>query len=82
MLSADDAKDLIVPLGIFPSGDEPKDVYEKILDIIKDKPFADKNAHKLYSWEFHGFGKKSLIANVTDSKLTFIPSGCSCGSQG
>jgi dienelactone hydrolase len=55
MLSADDAKNLSVPLGLFPSGDEPKDVYQQILDIVKEKSFADKNASKYYSDEFHGW---------------------------
>lgn len=55
MLSASDATDLSVPLALFPSKDEPTEEYEKLLDIIAKKPFADKNAHKHYKNMFHGW---------------------------
>lgn len=49
MLSAADADNLQVPLGLFISKDEPKDEYDKMIEKLKSKPFADKIAYKNYS---------------------------------
>ncbi|CEL52172.1 putative AIM2 family protein C30D10,14 OS=Schizosaccharomyces pombe (strain 972 / ATCC 24843) GN=SPBC30D10.14 PE=3 SV=1 [Rhizoctonia solani AG-1 IB] len=55
MLDVKDANNLKVPLGIFPSKDEPLDEYEKIIKSISNKPFASKNAYKVYSNMNHGW---------------------------
>ncbi|KAI4523075.1 hypothetical protein K525DRAFT_255012 [Schizophyllum commune Loenen D] len=56
MLSADDASKLTVPLGIYPSKDEPKEEeYEKILEVLSKKPFASKVDGKYYPNMFHGW---------------------------
>ncbi|KAF9023417.1 hypothetical protein BDZ89DRAFT_1102696 [Hymenopellis radicata] len=56
MLSVDDASKLTVPLGMYVSGDEPVDEYEKIVDVVSKKPFSDKCDAKNYSNMFHGWG--------------------------
>jgi len=71
MLSADDAKDLQVPLGLFPSNDEPKEEYEKILEIVSKKPFADKNAHKWYTNMFHGWAAARADLNNEENKKAY-----------
>ncbi|TRM60163.1 hypothetical protein BD626DRAFT_505685 [Schizophyllum amplum] len=55
MLSAEDASKLTIPLGIYPSNDEPKEEYEKILDVLSKKPFAAKVDGKYYPNMFHGW---------------------------
>ncbi|KAF8575506.1 alpha/beta-hydrolase [Ramaria rubella] len=55
MLDVKDADNLAVPLGLFPSGDEPIEEYEKIIKEIAKKPFASKNAYKLYPTMHHGW---------------------------
>jgi hypothetical protein len=64
MLSASDAENLSVPLGLYPSKDEPTDEYKKLLDVIAKKPFAEKNAHKHYTTMFHGWA--AARADLTD----------------
>lgn len=48
MLSADDADNLGVPLGLFISKDEPKEEYDKMIQKLQSKPYADKLAYKVY----------------------------------
>ena len=48
MLQASDADSLAVPLGLFISKDEPKDEYDKMVEKLKHKPFADKIMYKYY----------------------------------
>jgi len=65
MLSAADVNELRVPLGLYPSNDEPQDEYKKIVEIVSKKPFADKNDDKFYD-TFHGFA--AARADLTDPK--------------
>lgn len=55
MLSVDDAQKLTIPFAIYPSKDEPVDEFEKIVEVLKAKPFADLSDHKYYSEMFHGW---------------------------
>lgn len=55
MLSAADAKNLLVPVAVFPSKDEPVDEYKKIVEEINAKPFASKNVYRLYPEMHHGW---------------------------
>lgn len=81
MLDVADTKNLAVPLGLFPSKNEPiHEVnyffffqsyilltwlqYEKIVEAISIKPFASKNAYKLYSTMHHGWA--AARANLDD----------------
>lgn len=66
MLNAGDAADLSIPLGLYPSKDEPTEEYEKLLGVIAKKPFADKNAHKHYTHMFHGWA--AARANLDDEE--------------
>jgi len=66
MLSSADVGSLSVPLGLYPSKDEPMDEYNKILEIIAKKPFAAKNDHKHYSTMFHGWA--AARANLDDAE--------------
>ncbi|CUA72478.1 putative AIM2 family protein C30D10,14 [Schizosaccharomyces pombe 972h-] [Rhizoctonia solani] len=54
-LDVKDAENLKVPIGLFPSKDEPLDEYEKIIKSISTKPFASKNAYKVYPDMPHGW---------------------------
>jgi len=65
MLSAGDVNELKAPLGLFPSQDESKEEADKIYEIISKKPFADKNAYKIFD-SFHGFA--AARANLDDPK--------------
>ncbi|WVQ84576.1 hypothetical protein IAT38_006730 [Cryptococcus sp. DSM 104549] len=55
MIAAEDGDKLSVPLGFYPSQDEPKDVVEKIEAAIKDKPFSSKCDYHLYDTVHHGW---------------------------
>lgn len=48
MLSSGDADNLRVPLGLFISKDESKEEYDKMIQKLKNKPFADNIAYKHY----------------------------------
>ncbi|KAI8983409.1 Alpha/Beta hydrolase protein [Trametes punicea] len=63
MLNHNDVTDLNVPLGLYPSKDEPVDESKKILEIVSKKPFSDKSDYKLYD-SFHGFA--AARANLDD----------------
>lgn len=65
MLSSADATELKVPLGLYPSQDEPQEEYKKIVEIVSKKPWAAKNDHKFYD-TFHGFA--AARANLDDPK--------------
>jgi len=66
MVSTEDVDKIIVPLGLFPSKDEPKDVYDKAVDILKGKSWADKNAYHYFGETFHGFA--AARANLDDAE--------------
>ncbi|KAF8610073.1 alpha/beta-hydrolase [Ceratobasidium sp. AG-I] len=82
MLDVKDADNLKVPLAIFPSKDEPLDEYEKIIKSISSKPFASKNAYKVYSDEVHGWAaargdldnpdRKKAYEDVYGTTVTFF----------
>ncbi|KAI9059667.1 hypothetical protein FKP32DRAFT_1579652 [Trametes sanguinea] len=57
MLSHGDVTELKVPLGLYPSKDEPVEEMKQILEIVSKKSFASQNDHKFYSsYAPHGFG--------------------------
>jgi len=57
MLTEEDGEKIKVPLGLFPTKEEPIDVMEKLFQAASKKPFGKKNVYKLYAEEgtFHGF---------------------------
>jgi dienelactone hydrolase len=71
MLSADDAKELTVPLGLYPSNDEPEDEYKKILDVVAGKPFAAKNDYHHYTNMFHGWAAARADLKNEENRKAF-----------
>ncbi|TDL28889.1 hypothetical protein BD410DRAFT_781450 [Rickenella mellea] len=71
MLSAPDTKDISVPLGLFISKDEPKDEYDKMVEIISQKPFSAKNMYKIYSTMFHGWAAARANLDDPENKKQF-----------
>jgi len=67
MLSAGDADALKVPLGLFPTQDEPIEEYEKMIKAISDKPWASKNVYKVYPTQIHGFA--AARGDLTDPEV-------------
>jgi len=70
MLSAGDAENLNVPLGLYPSMDEPEAEFHKIVEIMYKKPFASKNDAKIYD-SFHGFAAGRANLKDPDNKAKF-----------
>ncbi|KAG8829591.1 hypothetical protein FRC17_006359 [Serendipita sp. 399] len=64
MMSAKDAHNLLVPMAIFPSGDESVEEFEKVTIQLASKPFASKNAYRLYPDMHHGWA--AARANLDD----------------
>ncbi|KAG8905793.1 hypothetical protein FRB99_008218 [Tulasnella sp. 403] len=54
-VDANDATSLAVPIGLFPSADEPVEECEKFMKAMSEKPFASKNQYKHYHSVHHGF---------------------------
>lgn len=48
MIAPEDGANLKVPLGFFPSVDEPKEVIEKIKEAMDGKDWSDKNDYHYY----------------------------------
>ena len=48
MLSHADVGSLTIPLGLYPSNDEPVDEIKQILEIISKKPISEKSDYKHY----------------------------------
>ncbi|KAG9122574.1 hypothetical protein FRC07_000988 [Ceratobasidium sp. 392] len=71
MLDVKDAENLKVPLAIFPSKDEPLDVYEKIIDTISTKPFASKNVYKVYPDMYHGWAAARADLDNSETKKAY-----------
>ncbi|KAI1797533.1 hypothetical protein LXA43DRAFT_980911 [Ganoderma leucocontextum] len=63
MLAHDDIQHLNIPLGLYPSNDEPTDEIKKMLEIISKKPISAKSDYKHYD-SFHGFA--AARANLDD----------------
>lgn len=66
MLSAPDGKELKVPVAIFASKEEPVEEYKKIVDEVSNKPWASKNAYRVYTNMHHGWG--GARANLEDEE--------------
>lgn len=49
MLAHDDIQHLNIPLGLYPSNDEPDDEVKKMLEIISKKPISAKSDYKHYN---------------------------------
>lgn len=49
MLAHDDIQQLNIPLGLYPSNDEPADEVKKMLEIIAKKPISGKSDYKHYN---------------------------------
>ncbi|KAI0724185.1 hypothetical protein C8T65DRAFT_625701 [Cerioporus squamosus] len=63
MLAHGDVTNLNIPLGLYPSNDEPVDETKQILEIISKKPISEKSDYKHYD-SFHGFA--AARANLDD----------------
>jgi hypothetical protein len=48
MIASEDGSNLSVPLGFFPSVDEPKEVIGSIKEEMDKKQWSDKNAYHHY----------------------------------
>ncbi|CAE6363749.1 unnamed protein product [Rhizoctonia solani] len=70
-LDVKDAENLKVPIGLFPSKDEPLDEYEKIIKSISTKPFASKNAYKVYSNMHHGWAAARADLDDPENKKDY-----------
>jgi len=69
MLNAEDGTKVKVPVALFPSKDEPLDEYEKLLKVVNDKPFAEKNSYKVYTNMHHGFAAaRGDLANAANKE--------------
>ncbi|TBU46527.1 hypothetical protein BD309DRAFT_857797 [Dichomitus squalens] len=69
MLSHDDVTKLSIPLGLYPSNDEPVDEIKQILEIVSKKPFSEKSDYKHYdSYVFHGFAAARADLNDAENK--------------
>ncbi|KAL5534503.1 hypothetical protein ACEPAG_966 [Sanghuangporus baumii] len=71
MLSAADADNLRVPLGLFISKDDPKDEYDNMIEKLKTKPFADKIAYKNYPNMHHGWAAARADLKNEENKREF-----------
>ncbi|WVR07551.1 hypothetical protein IAU60_004593 [Kwoniella sp. DSM 27419] len=60
MIASEDGQELAVPLGFYPSADEPKDVVADIAKALENKPFAKKNDYH------HHHGWAAARANLND----------------
>lgn len=72
MMSAEDGKHLLVPIAIFPSGDESVDEYKKLIDELKTKPWADKNAYRVYSNMHHGWAAARADLDNEDNNREYM----------
>ncbi|CDO72737.1 hypothetical protein BN946_scf184990.g20 [Trametes cinnabarina] len=69
MLHHEDVTELKVPLGLYPSKDEPIDEVKQILEIISKKSFADQNDYKLYGDSSHGWaGARADLDDPTNKR--------------
>ncbi|PSS37124.1 hypothetical protein PHLCEN_2v997 [Hermanssonia centrifuga] len=75
MLSVDDAEKLNVPLGMFISNDESKEEFEKIVNVISKKSFADKNDSRIFD-SFHGFAAARADLDDPDNKAKYVDLYC------
>ncbi|KAG8748636.1 hypothetical protein FRC10_000027 [Ceratobasidium sp. 414] len=71
MLDVKDAEGLKVPLAIFPSKDEPMDLYEQIIKTISAKPFAAKNVYKVYGDMYHGWAAARADLDKPETKKAY-----------
>ncbi|KAG8905800.1 hypothetical protein FRB99_008225 [Tulasnella sp. 403] len=71
LMMADDVNDLRVPLGLFPSRSELVEEYKKMVRAMATKPFASKNAWKLYQSVDHGFASARGDLNDPDGKAQY-----------
>ncbi|KAL0950700.1 hypothetical protein HGRIS_007477 [Hohenbuehelia grisea] len=71
MLSAEDVQKLTIPLALYPSQDEPKEEYQKIVDILAQKSFASSCDHKYYADMFHGWAAARGNLENEDNKKAY-----------
>jgi len=71
MITADDAKELKVPIAMFISPDENQEESEKFMNALSSKPFASKNDYKLYSSMFHGWASARADLKDEENKNQF-----------
>ncbi|KAF7320040.1 Dienelactone hydrolase family protein [Mycena kentingensis (nom. inval.)] len=70
-LAVGDAEKLAIPLGIYPSKDEPQDEYLKIVNELAKKPFASKCDNKFYANMHHGWAAARADLAKEDNKEEF-----------
>lgn len=56
MIAAEDGGSLEVPLGFFPSVDEPKEVIQEIKVAMDKKEWSEKNEYHHYDTVYVGYG--------------------------
>ncbi|KAJ3008656.1 hypothetical protein HKX48_008403 [Thoreauomyces humboldtii] len=68
-LSADDAKDLAVPIASFVSKDEPADQQKALEELVKSKPVAALSEFKSYTESHHGWaGARADLNNPVNAR--------------
>jgi len=64
-----DAEALKVPIAMFPSKDEDKEVLTKQWKIVESKEFASKSAYRYYGEMIHGFaGSRADLSNPDNAR--------------
>lgn len=70
-LNAADGKELQVPVAIYASRDESVEEFKKIIDEVGNKPWASKNAYRVYSNMHHGWGGARADLDNEENKAAF-----------
>lgn len=72
MLDSADVDSLQVPLGLFPSKDEPEDTVKEIVKLLEKKEFAGKCRNKTYPNMWVHFSFLGRVGFCTHEKYTYI----------
>lgn len=70
-LSAADGEKLVVPIAIYASKDEPLEEFKKLVENLGQRPFASKNAYRVYPTMHHGWGGARAKLEDPDNKEQF-----------
>jgi len=70
-LANEDADNLAVPIGFYPTKDEPKEVCEYIREVVSKKPFASKNSLHHFETVPHGFASARAKLSDPENKKQF-----------
>ncbi|CDZ97055.1 Predicted hydrolase related to dienelactone hydrolase [Phaffia rhodozyma] len=74
LLAEEDTKDLNVPVALWPSGDEDKELMAKFEKALSTNEFASKNKYKLYEDRRHGWAAARADFKDETQKADFYES--------